>query len=427
MLYLIEKILWEYIGIFIILFVSIFLTFKSKFFQLKTLCNPKLLQKNIQEEHCSNTGIHPFKLFFASTAGMIGLGNITNISDSIIKGGPGVIFWMIIASILGMIIKYSEIYLGVKYRNYNQETKEYYGGPMNFIFKAFSSKILVWLFVIFFLIYSIEIYQFNVLIEQMERFSNYSKIYWTILMLIIIFFTGFRHTLFLVNICTYIMPILFLCYFLFFIFILTQYYFMIPSLLYDMVFYAFNPYSAIQGFAGASVILTIHQAMTGTIYSGDIGIGYDSTIQSKTSIKNAATQGKFAIWALLADTLICLQTVIIVYLTSYWKHDNINSNNMIANIIADHMNYGEIFYTLLVFISSFTTIISFINVGRSISFQISGYKFQMIYQIIVIFFLLLSSFYTSSLARLIMSISGGMLILINILSIFKLRHEIQLK
>lgn len=424
MLNTIEEILWEYIAIFVILFISIFFTIKSRFFQIKTLFRNNKLMDSIESSQ-SRQGIHPLKLFFASTGGMIGLGNITSISDSLVKGGPGVLFWMIIGSFLGMIIKYCEIYLGVETRKYNQEKKEYYGGPVNFIQSAFNSKILVWLFVVLFLIYSIEIYQFNVLIEQAENMTSYSKTYWMIVLLILVASGGFNSTKVLVNICSYMMPFLFILYFGLFIFIMIKYYFLIPKLIYEMFYYAFHPYAAAQGFAGASVIYTIHQALKGVIYSGDIGIGYDSTIQSNTSLQKSSIQGKISILSLMADTFICLQTVFMIYLTSYWQQKFKNSNTMMLTLISDHIYYGEIFYTLIVFISAFTTIICFLNVGKKLAFQIGGKYFEYFYQILAVSIFIFFSYYSIDTARLIMGISAGILVILNLTAILKLQNKIK--
>jgi len=47
-------------------------------------------------------------------------------------GGYGAIFWLWVAGLLGMIIKYSEVVLSVHYRKRN-EKGDWVGGPMYYI------------------------------------------------------------------------------------------------------------------------------------------------------------------------------------------------------------------------------------------------------------------------------------------------------
>ena len=102
---------WKYIGWGLITSAGIYLTFISRGFQFKALFNFCTNIKEIYSEGSkkSNDGIHPFKLYFASVGGMVGLGNIVFISTAIMIGGPGSIFWTILASLSGMLLKYSEI------------------------------------------------------------------------------------------------------------------------------------------------------------------------------------------------------------------------------------------------------------------------------------------------------------------------------
>lgn len=58
------------------------------------------------------------------------------VSTAILSGGPGALFWMWVASILGMSTKFVEITLGVHYHGVD-EAGEINGGPMYYISKAF--------------------------------------------------------------------------------------------------------------------------------------------------------------------------------------------------------------------------------------------------------------------------------------------------
>ncbi|QED23626.1 alanine/glycine:cation symporter family protein [Candidatus Deianiraea vastatrix] len=71
--------------------------------------------------------ISSFRALFTSIAGAAGLGNIAGIAIGVSIGGPGVVFWILVASIICMPLRFAEVYLGHKYRRL--ENGEHQGGP----------------------------------------------------------------------------------------------------------------------------------------------------------------------------------------------------------------------------------------------------------------------------------------------------------
>ena len=70
---------------------------------------------------------------------MVGIGNVVGIITAIQIGGPGSLFWVWLAAPLGALIKYSEIFLGMKYR-ITTKNNSFEGGPMYYLKAAFKSK-----------------------------------------------------------------------------------------------------------------------------------------------------------------------------------------------------------------------------------------------------------------------------------------------
>lgn len=57
-----------------------------------------------------------FQALTTALSATVGLGNIAGVAIAVSIGGPGATFWMIIAGLLGMSAKFSEVTLGQKYR-----------------------------------------------------------------------------------------------------------------------------------------------------------------------------------------------------------------------------------------------------------------------------------------------------------------------
>ena len=73
----------------------------------------------------------------------IGTGSIVGVATALRIGGPGSLFWMWISAILGMVTKYSESLLAVKYR-VTDENNQMAGGPMFYIQNGMGER-FIWL------------------------------------------------------------------------------------------------------------------------------------------------------------------------------------------------------------------------------------------------------------------------------------------
>ncbi len=80
-----------------------------------------------------------FQALATALSGTVGLGNIAGVAIAVSIGGPGATFWMIVAGLMGMSLKFAECTLGVKYRNeYADGTVS--GGPMYYFSKGLAEK-----------------------------------------------------------------------------------------------------------------------------------------------------------------------------------------------------------------------------------------------------------------------------------------------
>ena len=80
-----------------------------------------------------------FQALSATISASAGIGNVAGSAAAVSIGGPGVIFWMIIAGLFSMALKFSEVLLGVKFRHTNPDGTVS-GGPMYYIPIAFKGK-----------------------------------------------------------------------------------------------------------------------------------------------------------------------------------------------------------------------------------------------------------------------------------------------
>ena len=73
-----------------------------------------------------------FGALCTSLAATLGTGNIVGVATAIAAGGPGALFWMMVAAFFGMATKYAEGYLAVRYRRRNSDGA-FLGGPFLYL------------------------------------------------------------------------------------------------------------------------------------------------------------------------------------------------------------------------------------------------------------------------------------------------------
>ena len=119
---------WAYI--ILIFFSSIYFSFRLGFIQLRKLL-PALRQAFCPEKNGNTKKFSSLEAASTALAGAMGTGNIAGVASAIALGGPGAVFWMVISAFFSMAVKYSEIFLSVRFRGKNGE-----GGPMYYMEKV---------------------------------------------------------------------------------------------------------------------------------------------------------------------------------------------------------------------------------------------------------------------------------------------------
>ena len=98
-------------------------------------------------------GVTPFQAVSTALAGTLGTGNIAGVAAAIVAGGPGAVFWMWCAALLGMATKYAEVLLAVEYRSRGRDGS-WQGGPMEYISRGLGMPWLAGVFCVFCLLAS---------------------------------------------------------------------------------------------------------------------------------------------------------------------------------------------------------------------------------------------------------------------------------
>ncbi|MEG0919476.1 MAG: sodium:alanine symporter family protein [Anaerovoracaceae bacterium] len=134
----VNDIVWGIPTIVLIMGVGILLSFRLGFLQFRKL--GKALQYMWRNEEGGEGEVSSFGALCTALSATIGTGNIVGVATAVMAGGPGALFWMIIAACFGMATKYAEGLLAIKYREYDPETGHALGGPFLYIENGMGTK-----------------------------------------------------------------------------------------------------------------------------------------------------------------------------------------------------------------------------------------------------------------------------------------------
>lgn len=122
------------------LFVAaIFFTLRMGFINLRGFKHAiEIVQGKFDDPHDEGEVSH-FQALATAVSGTVGLGNIAGVAVAIQLGGPGAMFWLTMAGFFGMVTKFTECSLAVKYRRVMPDGT-ILGGPMYYLTRGLSPR-----------------------------------------------------------------------------------------------------------------------------------------------------------------------------------------------------------------------------------------------------------------------------------------------
>lgn len=421
---LFENFLWGYLCVPILIFVGITLTIQSRLIQIFKLPHIiKLFLALLKVREHGERGIHPLKAFFASIGGCVGIGNIAGICTAVQIGGPGGLFWLWITAILGMMIKYSEVFLGVSHRIPNNQGG-YNGGPMYFLQRITKTMWLPNIICVLLCVYGVEVYQFSVVTNSIVHNWELNKFVVIFALLTLVIFAGIGGIRRVANISSTIIPFFVFIYIGMGLWVFVNNIGVIPKV-FELVFSnAFTGSAALGGFVGSTLMMTISQGVRRGCYTGDLGVGYASVIHSESSMKVPQEQASLAIFDIFLDTfIICTTSLMLILVTDVW-HEPISSSLMVQTALSQYFPYMNLFMPFFLFLLGYNTINAYFCVGLKCADFLSPRFGRRVYFGYAVISLVFFSFIGVNEAQTIMTIANGLLLIINCYGIYRLRHEI---
>ncbi len=133
----VDNFVWGVPLMVLIIAGGILLTVRLGLLQIRKL--PLALKWMVKNEEEGEGEISSFAALCTALSATIGTGNIVGVATAVCAGGPGALFWMVVAAFFGMATKYSEGLLAVKYRVVAKDGHSL-GGPFYYIEQGMGAK-----------------------------------------------------------------------------------------------------------------------------------------------------------------------------------------------------------------------------------------------------------------------------------------------
>lgn len=310
----ISEFVWGPPMLILLVGTGIYLTILLRGLQFRKLFHSLWLALVKRKDEGDNPGdITHFQALMTALAATVGTGNIAGVATAIAVGGPGALFWMWITGLFGMITKYSEAVLAVKYREID-ELGTMSGGPMYYISKGLKQK---WLGVMFAIFASIAAFgignmvQSNSVADAVQNTFNIPSEVTGIALAILtgmVILGGIKS---IGRITGVIVPFMIVFYMLAAIFVVLIHIEHIPHVFQLVITEAFTDTAAVGGFAGATLMLTIRMGVARGVFSNESGLGSAPIAAAAAQTKHPVTQ------ALVSMTQTFIDTIVVCSLTGF--------------------------------------------------------------------------------------------------------------
>jgi AGCS family alanine or glycine:cation symporter len=399
----------NYVGVYAVLAMlvptGIFFIIRLKFLNITKLWHAIRVIAGKYDKKGDKGDVSHFKALTTALSATVGTGNIVGVSLAIYFGGPGAIFWMWVTGFLGMILKYAECTLSLKFRKFNSDGSVS-GGPMYYMEYGLKkklgkgAKILAVIFAVATILCSLgtgNMAQANSITGAL--FMSYSIETWfsgmviTFLVLLVIV-GGIKR---IAEVTSLLVPFMAILYFIAAITVLVVMYQDIPTA-FRLIFYdAFHgEYAKEAGLLGG-LFLAMTWGIRRGLFSNEAGQGSAAIAHAAAKTEYPAREGLVASVGPLVDTLIiCTLTALVIIVTGTWKTDVMGVGMTIQGMKTglgniDMHHWAEHIVTGGLVLFAFSTVISWSYYGTRAANYLLGEKYIKPYRYLYAAFVFMGS------------------------------------
>jgi AGCS family alanine or glycine:cation symporter len=265
-----------------------------------------------------------FQALTVALSGTIGMGNIAGVAIAISLGGAGAIFWMWVAGLFGMVIKFFTCTLSCLYRKQDEDGIAQ-GGPMYFIECGLGKRFkpLAILFAMAGLVGCIPMFQVNQLASLLQNEFSIAPLFTGIAALLFIGIVIIGDVKRVGKVTAMIVPFMFLAYVISSLIVIIINFDTVPGILLDIVSAAFGKEAVYGGATGLVFKQVLVTGIKRAIFSNEAGVGTEAMAHGTAKTKEPVREGLVAMLGPFIDThIVCTCTALVILSSGVYTGDS---------------------------------------------------------------------------------------------------------
>lgn len=357
-----NALIWGPPMIFLLLFLGIYFTIRLNFLQKYTWPAMKLSIAKVDSEGV----VSSFGSLAVMIGATVGTGSIIGVTTAVAEGGPGAIFWMIVAGFFNFAIKYSECLVAFKYRVCLADG-EYVGGPMYYLANILKNKWMAVIFAMGTLLMGLtagSALQANSIADALREGYNLNPWYIGAVVATLTATVVVGGVKRIAAYSEWLVPIMSGLYLMLALIVIAMNFTRLPSAFLTIVKSAFTGKAALGGTAGVgimalvqSIIPALTAGVTRAVLATEAGLGSASIAAAAAKTRSATQMAIVSATSVFWAIFICTLTGLVIVLAGDYQNPNVYAANLCNSAFKTVPYIGTpiLIFSLVVF--SFTTII----------------------------------------------------------------------
>lgn len=404
---------------------GLYLTVLLKGLQFRVL--PLAFRLVFHKDHGHAGDISHFAALMTALAATVGIGNIVGVATAITLGGPGAVFWMWMTGLVGMVTKYSEAVLAVKYREKGEHGMR--GGPMYYLAKGAGLPWLGWLFALFTALATFGIgnmTQANATAKIFEAtFHIEPWVTGVVLMVLtaLVILGGIRS---IGKFTSFLVPFMIVGYVGSALVVLALNITEIPHAFYLIFSHAFSPAAATGGFAGATIAAAMRFGIARGVFSNESGLGSAPIAAAAARTNDPVKQALVSMTQTFIDTLVvCTMTALVILTANSWTL-GVGAGQLTSASFGETLgSSGEIIVALATALFAYSTLIGWNYYGEKAIEYLFGPRSIRIYRIVFIAMVIVGAMMNLEFVWNFSDLMNGMMAIPNLIGLLLLSKVVK--
>lgn len=312
--------------------------------------------------------ISQFQAVSTALAATVGMGNIGGVAIAITQGGPGALFWMWVAAIVGMATKFFSCSLAIMYRGPDSRGN-LQGGPMYYMEHGLgkSFKPLAIMFSACGMIGCLAMFQSNQVAEIMDSGYGIGR-WWTGMMIFVavavVILGGVSR---IARVASMLVPAMCVLYLGCAVAIALMNMHQVPEVFFQIFHDAFTGTAAVGGAAGIGFFTVVQTGVKRAAFSNEAGIGTSPMAHGASRNDEPIREGLVSMIEPVVDTIIvCSLTAFIILSGGHWQSaEGIQGVALTAGVFETAMGEsGKFLLTIIVLLFGLSTMFGYSYYGR---------------------------------------------------------------